>query len=60
MLYKGLGQDRDGHISQTIIKPVYYYYIGVSIYIIGSTQLTRLSEIKTTNYKVEMIEPLTL
>ena len=51
MLYKGLGQDRDGHISQTSMKPVYYYYIGVSIYIIGSTQLTRLSEIK--NYKLQ-------
>ena len=33
------------------MKPVYYYYIGVSVDIIGSTQLARLSEIK--NYKLQ-------
>ena len=44
---------RGSHVTQTNMKPVYYYYIGASIDITGSTQLTRRSEIKS--YKLQTV-----
>ena len=42
MLCKGLMQARDDHISQKNIQPVHYFYIGVPIDVISSTQKSKV------------------